>query len=90
VTYTLDILVREEKLHGKPSEGTVHVSLDGLPSPATIEPVQVKPFGAQFNVGSCAYHWINDYSTLNFGLHHGKSIEFRYVTDVDDLMREVE
>ena len=81
--FTLDVLVRETKVCGSPPKGTMHEKLKAVNCDATLETVQVKPFGAQFDVGSCVYHWLRDYNTLVYGMKNGEAIEFRFVADVD-------
>jgi len=82
-SYVLDVRVRRNSAQ-MPSENAVCLEVAG--EIAYLEAIQVKPFGAQHAVGSCAYHWVNDYNTLCSGLHDGTRVEFRYVVDSKSLL----
>jgi len=83
--FTLDVLVRMNEVHGMPAHGTKHETVAVAGCSATLEAVQVKPFGAQFDVGSATYHWVNDYKTLVHGMKQGNAIEFRFIADVEPV-----
>jgi len=83
-SYVLDVFVRHA---GEPNGTTMRVPLE-VPgqAPAVLEVTQVLPFGAQFQVHSRTFHWVQDRIALHHGAE-GKPIVFRYIVDNEKKSR---